>query len=70
MKLLAVTRKTVKRRITVELDQETAAALDKIDAHARASGKRMQLGPVLANYIRRQVRAELRNLRGDDFTRK
>jgi predicted transcriptional regulator len=58
MKLYAPKPKTVRRRITVELDQDTAAALDRIEALAKASGQQMQLGAAVADYIRRQVRAE------------
>jgi predicted transcriptional regulator len=59
MKLYAPRAETVRRRITVELDQDTAAALDRIEALAKASGQQMQLGAAVADYIRRQVRAEV-----------
>lgn len=63
MKLYSSRPKTVTRRITIELDQETAAALDRIEATAKASGQTMQLGAVVSDYIRRAVRAEVRAMR-------
>lgn len=67
MKLYAPKPKTVRRRITVELDQDTAAALDRIEALTKASGHQMQVGAAVADYIRRQVRAEYKaSARGQD----
>lgn len=61
MKLYANRPKTVQRRITVELDAETAAALDTIERQAKAAGQQMQIGAAVAEFLRRQVRAEVRS---------